>query len=65
MGQRLAEAARLGFRRALVPPGSSGTRPEGMAVLEVGTLAIAWTAAAAGPPAVSPARRSAQLSVIQ
>jgi DNA repair protein RadA/Sms len=38
--RRLAAAARLGFRRALVPPGS-GPAPEGMVLLEVGDLAHA------------------------
>jgi DNA repair protein RadA/Sms len=37
---RLAAAARLGFRRALVPPGA-GPAPEGMALLEVADLARA------------------------
>lgn len=38
MPRRLAEAARLGFRRAWVPPGvlGAGPVPEGLAVLEVG-----------------------------
>lgn len=43
--RRLAEAARLGFRLALVPPGcgpaSSGTAPSGMTVLEVADVRAA------------------------
>jgi len=35
--RRLSEALRLGFRRALVPPGS-GPGPEGMTVVEVGDV---------------------------
>jgi DNA repair protein RadA/Sms len=45
VGRRLAEAARLGFRRALVPPGcgpaATGPAPNGMEVLEVSTLRMA------------------------
>ncbi|HET7305145.1 MAG TPA: DNA repair protein RadA [Segeticoccus sp.] len=39
--RRLAEAARIGFRRAIVPRGSlgSGPVPDGMRVVEVGDLA--------------------------
>jgi DNA repair protein RadA/Sms len=62
---RLAEAVRLGFRRALVPPGCASNAPDGMTVLEVGTLAAAWSAAAAGTAAITPARRGGRLSVIQ
>jgi DNA repair protein RadA/Sms len=62
---RLTEAARLGFRRALVPSGCAVNPPEGMTVLEVSTLAAAWAAAAAGKPGVASARRPPQLSVIQ
>ena len=38
--RRLAEAARLGFRTAIVPTGvlGSGTMPEGLTVLEVGDI---------------------------
>jgi DNA repair protein RadA/Sms len=43
--RRLAEAARLGFRRALVPPGcgpaATGGAPGGMTVLEVGDVRTA------------------------
>jgi DNA repair protein RadA/Sms len=51
--RRLAEAARLGFRFALVPPGcgpaATGPAPDGMRVLEVGDLrtALHWAARAA------------------
>jgi DNA repair protein RadA/Sms len=56
--RRLAEAARLGFRFALVPPGcgpaGSGSAPNGMRVLEVGDLraALHWAARASAedPP---------------
>lgn len=48
--RRLAEAARLGFRLALVPPGcgpaATGPAPDGMTVLEVGTVSAALHAAA-------------------
>jgi DNA repair protein RadA/Sms len=52
VARRLAEAARLGFRFALVPPGcgpaATGPAPEGMRVLEVGDLrtALHWAARA-------------------
>ena len=41
--RRLAEAARLGFTRAVVPSGvlGAGPVPEGLSVLEVGTVAEA------------------------
>jgi DNA repair protein RadA/Sms len=42
--RRLAEAVRLGFTHAVVPPGS-GTAPEGMQVVEAGDVAHAWHAA--------------------
>ncbi len=45
VGLRLAEAARLGFRRAIVPAGSGVDAPPGMQVREVSTLAMAWAAA--------------------
>lgn len=49
VSRRLAEAARLGFRHALVPPGHgvpAEAAPEGMEVAEVGNLAEAlrWAA---------------------
>ena len=48
--RRLAEAARLGFRHALVPPGcgpeSTGIRPENMQVVEVGDVRSALQQAA-------------------
>ncbi|GAB1694841.1 DNA repair protein RadA [Krasilnikovia sp. M28-CT-15] len=52
VGRRLAEAARLGFKFALVPPGcgpgGSGGTPAGMRVEEVGDLrtALQWAATA-------------------
>jgi DNA repair protein RadA/Sms len=51
-GRRLAEAARLGFRFALVPPGcgpgEGDSAPKGMRVVEVGDLqsAVQWAARA-------------------
>ncbi|HEX8001912.1 MAG TPA: DNA repair protein RadA [Mycobacteriales bacterium] len=47
VGRRLAEAARLGFTHALVPPGTApapGAAPPGIAVKEVDTLAAALNA---------------------
>jgi DNA repair protein RadA/Sms len=45
VNRRLAEAARLGFRRALVPPGcgpaATGATPPGMTVLEVADVRTA------------------------
>jgi DNA repair protein RadA/Sms len=48
VGRRLAEAARLGFREALVPPGCSpeGTGIKGMRVTEVADLRSALQTAA-------------------
>ncbi|WP_244875661.1 DNA repair protein RadA [Winogradskya consettensis] len=52
VGRRLAEASRLGFRFALVPPGcgpaEGDTPPKGMRVVEVGDLqsAVQWAARA-------------------
>jgi DNA repair protein RadA/Sms len=49
VGRRLAEAARLGFRVALVPPGSgdsAGSFPRGMQVIEVSDLRSALQSAA-------------------
>ncbi|MFI1996529.1 DNA repair protein RadA [Actinoplanes sp. NPDC020271] len=50
IGRRLAEAARLGFKVALVPPGSTnsgeGVAPKGMQVIEVGDLRSALQSAA-------------------
>ncbi|MFC3380597.1 DNA repair protein RadA [Couchioplanes azureus] len=52
VGRRLAEAARLGFRFALVPPGcgpaEGDSPPKGMRVVEVGDLqtAVQWAARA-------------------
>jgi DNA repair protein RadA/Sms len=45
VGRRLAEAARLGFTRALVPAGSGATAPAGLTVTEVDTLGRALDAA--------------------
>ena len=45
VGRRLAEAARLGFTRALVPAGSGATAPPGLTVTEVDTLGRALAAA--------------------
>lgn len=44
MGRRLAEAARMGFKTAIVPTGS-GKAPRGLRVIEVGTLDQALNAA--------------------
>jgi DNA repair protein RadA/Sms len=43
LGRRLAEAARLGFRHAVIPAGSRAdtTIPDGLAVIEVPTVAAA------------------------
>jgi DNA repair protein RadA/Sms len=51
VGRRLAEAARLGFRFALVPPGcapEAGNAPAGITVREVGDVraAVQWAARA-------------------
>jgi DNA repair protein RadA/Sms len=40
--RRLSEAARLGFRRALVPHASDWSQVSGMKVIEVPTVAKAW-----------------------
>ncbi|WP_019875040.1 DNA repair protein RadA [Sporichthya polymorpha] len=52
VARRLAEAQRLGFKRAIVPPGNSDAAPKGMAVIECSTLALAWAAAVAPEPPV-------------
>lgn len=44
VGRRIAEAARLGFTHALVPP-DSGKLPDGIRILEVGDVASALQAA--------------------
>jgi DNA repair protein RadA/Sms len=50
IGRRLAEAARLGFKVALIPPGGigaeGGSAPKGMQVVEVSDLRSALQAAA-------------------
>ena len=58
--RRLAEAARLGFRHALVPPGSldgGGSLPDGIRVIEVADVprAIEAMGRLAGPRATSAA----------
>ena len=40
--RRLGEAARLGFRKALVPAGSDWTQVPGMKVIELPTVSRAW-----------------------
>ncbi|MGQ0465163.1 MAG: DNA repair protein RadA [Sporichthyaceae bacterium] len=55
---RLAEAARLGFRRAIVPAGSAVDAPTGMQVREAATLAMAWEAALDSRPASAGRRLS-------
>jgi DNA repair protein RadA/Sms len=45
VARRLAEAARLGFTRALVPAGSGAAAPAGLTVTEVDTLGRALAAA--------------------
>jgi len=37
--QRVREAARLGFRRALIPRASGGEWPSGVEIVSVGTVA--------------------------
>jgi DNA repair protein RadA/Sms len=58
VGRRLAEAARIGFTRAVVPRGSldPGEEPDGMVVVEVDNLvdAVRAATAAAGDPSSSP-----------
>jgi DNA repair protein RadA/Sms len=51
--QRLAEAGRLGFARALVPP-DSGPPPEGFSAVEVSDLRAAVAALGAGPAGGAP-----------
>ena len=55
--RRLAEAARLGFRRALVPPGTATTGPAGVTVQEVGDVRAAVQSAARA--SAEPPRRGA------
>ncbi len=47
VGRRLAEAARLGFTRAVVPAGTDDPAPDGMAVLEVADVQTAYVRATA------------------
>jgi DNA repair protein RadA/Sms len=57
--RRLAEAARLGFRQALVPPGCSTSGPAGMTVTEVETVRTALRAAVEYPaPSSNPGGRA-------
>lgn len=49
VSRRLAEAVRLGFTRALVPP-DPGVVPDGMTVVEVGDLAAALVLLQGGTP---------------
>ena len=48
VGRRLAEAARLGFDKAIVPAGTDDPAPPGMTVLEVEDLGAAYLKATAG-----------------
>ena len=48
VGRRLAEAARLGFDKAIVPAGTDDAAPEGMVVLEVEDVGTAYLRATAG-----------------
>ena len=59
--RRLAEAERLGFRRAIVPPGT-GRLPVKGAAGTAGTANAAGSAAAADPPA-KPDNRTSLMSV--
>jgi DNA repair protein RadA/Sms len=58
--KRLAEAARLGFRYALVPPGcgpaATGAVPSGMRIYEVGDMTTALKAAVQAGVAATDAR---------
>ncbi|MBK8468540.1 MAG: DNA repair protein RadA [Candidatus Phosphoribacter sp.] len=60
MPRRLAEAARLGFRRAWVPPGirDSGPLPDGIRVIEVRHVreAVGRALSESGPPTAVPGR---------
>jgi DNA repair protein RadA/Sms len=50
VAQRVAEAARVGYRRILVPPGATGRLtavPPGVAVVELGHLSLALASLAA------------------
>ncbi len=57
IGRRLAEAARLGYRRAIIPAGSDDPAPEGMVVLEAGDIhsALRHATLLPGGPARPPA----------
>ena len=58
MGRRLAEAARLGFTHALVPP-DPGTVPEGITAIEVPDLVTALDLAFTGAESMPFAMRRA------
>jgi DNA repair protein RadA/Sms len=49
VGRRLAEAARLGFTKAVVPAGTDDSVPDGMRVLEAADLDTAWMQAGDHP----------------
>jgi DNA repair protein RadA/Sms len=55
LGRRLAEAARLGFRRALVPAADQQAGAGGLRLTPVGSVSEALTAV--GGPAAVPRRR--------
>ncbi|WP_250031475.1 DNA repair protein RadA [Paractinoplanes maris] len=57
VGRRLAEAARLGFKVALVPPGCATEGPKGMEVIEVSDLRSALQSAARASAASGGDRR--------
>jgi DNA repair protein RadA/Sms len=62
--RRLREAARLGFSRALVPPGGRGrslASPAGLELIEAGTLREAIEAALGPQDRVGPARGSSTI----
>jgi DNA repair protein RadA/Sms len=63
--RRLSEAARLGFRTAVVPAGADRAivAPDGLRVVEVATVAEAVAAALRGAPARDPAGRRTGLPV--
>jgi len=55
LGRRLAESARLGFRRALVP-GAAPEGPEGLALVRAATLAEGLAALGLATPGAAPGR---------
>lgn len=54
VGRRLTEAYRLGFRRAVIPAGTTDSVPGGMLAVEVGTVQDAVRAAFADSPLTAP-----------